>query len=137
MEFIKAIIKPSYWLTHQHPVPEFWSVALIIFFGVLVALGLIAAILASIKKFKKPLRTLFTKISVFGWIMGLLGYVLLFFSIQQVAFVSARLFYLFWFATAVWWAYYIVLYAVKDVPRLIEMQKKREEKEKYLPKKKK
>lgn len=137
MEFFKAIIKPTYWITHQHPVPEAWQLGLTIFFSVIVAIGLIATICSFIKKFKKPFRSLFSKLSGWGWTMGLLGLVLLFFSVEQIAFISARMFYLFWLVLAVYWLYTIIRYAIKDIPRVIEQQKEKVEANKYLPKRKK
>lgn len=135
MEFIKAIIRPSYWITHQSVVPEQWQLALTVFFGVLLAFGLVALLFSVMKKFRKPYRTLFSKFSAWSWTMGLLGYALLFFSVQQVAYASVRLNYLLWLGLAVWWIYYIIGYAVKDVPRLIEGQHRKEKIEKYLPRK--
>jgi len=37
MGFLKAIIQPSYWITHQHPIPEHWQFALTVFFAVILA----------------------------------------------------------------------------------------------------
>lgn len=137
IEFLKAIVKPTYWITHQHPVPELWQTGLSIFFGVLLVLGLVTLILGFIKKFAKPMKKFFRRLSIWAWTMGLLGYMFLFFSIERVAFVSARLFYLAWIVTAVWWVYYIIRYGINDVPRLIQGNKDRIDKMKYLPKKKK
>jgi hypothetical protein len=137
MEFFQAVIRPTYWITHQHPVPEEWKIGLTVFFGLIVLIGLLSSILALINKFKKPYRHFFAKLAAWGWTMGLIGYILLFFSIEQVSFISARLFYLFWAVIALWWLFYILKYAIKDIPRIIDQQKKRKEEEKYLPKKKK
>lgn len=137
MNFIKAIIKPTYWITHQHPVPEAWQLGLTIFFGVIVAIGVLATILSFVKVFKKPFRHLFSRLASWGWTMGLLGLVLLFFSVERVAFISARMFYLVWLAVAIWWLVIIIRYAIKDIPRVMEFQKQKVEAEKYLPKKKK
>jgi amino acid transporter len=137
MDFIKAIIKPTYWITHQHPVPEAWQLGLTIFFAVIVVIGLIGTILSFIKLFKKPFRHLFSRLGAWGWTMGLLGLALLFFSVERIAFISARMFYLFWLAIAIWWLVFLIRYAIKDIPRNIDFQKQKEESEKYLPKKKK
>lgn len=137
MDFLLAIIKPTYWITHQHPVPEFWQITLSIFFGLLVVLGIICLFLSFRKAQRKPYRRLFGKLSSWGWTMGLLGYALLFFSVQKIAYLSARFFYLLWLATAIWWLYYIIRYAIKDIPRIVEKQKQFEASEKYLPKRKK
>src|SRR3990172_13165803 len=97
MEFVKALIKPSYWFTHQHPVPDQWALGLALFFGTIVLWGLVTLIMGHLKKrFATPVRSLLLKFSVWGWVMGLLGFVLLFCSIQQIWLVSARGFYLVW-----------------------------------------
>ena len=137
MEFIKAIIKPSYWITHQYPVPEEWKIGLTVFFGVLLALGLITSIASLLKSIKKPYQRLLAKLASWAWTMSLLGYVLLFFSVERVSFVSARLFYLFWAVIAIWWLVLIIRYAVTDIPRLVENQQKKDDSKKYLPQKKK
>jgi hypothetical protein len=136
-DFIKAILHPTYWITHQHPVPEAWQLGLSIFFGTLLAIGLVAGILGFLKKFAKPIRNIFTRVSIWGWTMGLLGFMFLFFSVERVAFVSARMFYLIWIGIAIWWIYYIIKYSINDAPRLVAERKEYLDKQKYLPKKKK
>jgi len=138
MEFLKAIIRPSYWYTHQYPVPEAWSLGLTIFFGALVLIGIVATVLSLLeKRFRKPWRTFFSKLAIWGWVMGLLGLSLLFFSVQRIWLISARGFYLIWFALAAYWLYGLLKYLVKDIPRLISEQSVRMEAGKYLPKRKK
>ncbi len=137
MDFIKAIIKPTYWITHQHPVPEAWQLGLSIFFGVIVAIGLVGTILSFLKVLKKPFRHLFSRLAAWGWTMGLSGLALLFFSVERIAFISARMFYLFWLVVTIWWLVLLIRYAIKDIPRNIDFQKQKIEAEKYLPKKKK
>ena len=137
MEFIKAIIKPSYWLTHQHPVPEIWTTGLLIFFGLIILVGLVTIIFRFSKRFPKPWRMLSGKLTVWAWTMGLLGLLVLFFSIEQIWLISARIFYIFWLVIALWWLYYIIVYALKDLPRILQRQKERDQKEKYLPRRKK
>jgi len=83
------------------------------------------------------MRRMFTRLSAWSFVMAFFGYVLLFFSIQRVSYVSARGFYLLWFFAAALWLYGIIRYAVKDIPRLHEQQKEKEMREKYLPKRKK
>ena len=137
INFLKAIIHPTYWITHQHPVPEAWVVGLSVFFAALLIVGLVTLVLGFMNKFPKPVRNLFRKLSIWGWTMGLLGFMFLFFSIERVAFVSARLFYIVWITIAIWWVYYIIRYGINDVPRLVSERKEYIENQKYLPKKKK
>jgi len=137
IDFLKAIISPSYWFTHQHPVPDAWLYGLTAFFGGILIVALVTTILANLKKFKKPYRNFFFKLATWGWTMGVLGFILLFFSIERIWLISARVFYLFWFVLAVYWLYFPLRYLIKDVPRLLAAVQERQEKEKYLPKRKK
>lgn len=137
MEFIKNVLKPSYWIAHQNIVPDVWIYSLYILFGILILIGLVGMVLASTKKLRKPYRNLFFKLSVWGWVMGLYGLTQLFFAVQQIWILSSRGFWLLWLAIAIWWLYSIILYGVKDVPRLIASHNERVQREKYLPKRKK
>lgn len=134
MSFLKAIISPSYWLTHQHPVPQNWVTFLTVLFGLLVLAGLVTMLLSWRHSFLAPVRTLLRRISAFGWTMGLIGLLLLFFSTQQVAFLSARLMYLIWGVAALVWLYKIVYYGFFILPARFTEQRERREREKYLPK---
>lgn len=133
MDFLKAIIHPTYWLTHQHPVPERWAYALIILFGLLCLAGLTAILLSFRGNLATPMRTLLKKIAAYGWTMGLLGYLFLFFSLQQIAFLSVRMIYLVWAVIAIWWLYHVLHYAFKVLPKRIAEIQAREQREKYLP----
>lgn len=134
MSFFKAILSPSYWLTHQHPVPEAWVNALVALFGLFLVAGLVAGIASRRKAFLTPVRTLLRRISAFGWTMGLLGYALLFFSVQQVAFFSARFLYLAWGIATLVWLYKVLSYAFFSLPQRFQEQKEKAAREKYLPK---
>lgn len=137
LSFLKAIIRPSYWYTHQAIVPEFWVIFLSILFGCLVVMAIVLGVLSTRKKFHTPIRTLFGRISVWGWFFGLSGYILLFFSVQRVAFLSARGWYLLWVLGAIAWVVPIIRYGVKDVPERIRFKKEQQEKDKWLPTSKK
>lgn len=134
MNFIKAILSPSYWLTHQHPVPEAWLNFLTVAFGLLIIVGLVAAVLSTRRAFLAPVRTLLRKSAAMGITMGLLGYLLLFFSVQQVAFFSARLMYLLWGIGALVWLYKIIYYGFFVLPARFQEQAEKRQREKYLPK---
>lgn len=128
------MISPSYWLTHQHPVPQNWVTFLTVLFGLLVLVGLVTMLLSWRRTFLAPVRTLLRRISGFGWTMGLVGFLLLFFSVQQVTFLSARLMYLVWGIAALVWLYKIVYYGFFIMPARFTEQRERREREKYLPK---
>ncbi len=134
MDFLTAIIYPSYWLTHQHPVPERWVAVLTVMFGLLVLSGLTAGLLSLRSSLMAPMRTLLKKKASFGLVMGLLGYLLLFFSVQRIAFMSARIMYLFWGIAALVWLYSVLYYAFKILPKRMNERMEREQREKYLPK---
>lgn len=134
MSFLKAIVSPSYWFTHQHPVPEAWVNALLVLFGLFVVTGLLTGLFARRQAFLAPVRTLLRRVSALGWTMGLLGYALLFFSVQQVAFFSVRLLYLVWGIVTLIWLYKVLAYAFFSLPARFQEQKEKAAREKYLPK---
>ncbi len=134
VSFLKAIIQPTYWFTHQHVVPQNWVNILTVLFGVLTVIGIVTLLLSWRKAFLAPVRTLLRKIASFGLWMGLAGYLLLFFSVQQVAFLSARIVYLVWGIVAFIWLYKVVSYAFFSLPKRFEEQRERAKIEKYLPK---
>lgn len=134
MAFLKAIIYPSYWFTHQHPVPQMWVNVLTVLFAVLAAIGFVAWVLTWRKAFHAPVRTLLGKIAGLGLTMGIVGGILLFCSVQQVAFLSARVVYLVWGMVAFVWLYRVLAYAFFVLPKRFAEQKEREQREKYLPK---
>ena len=137
INFLKAIIKPSYWLTHQHPVPEFWVYFLGALFGLILILAIVSFFLSMKRIYMKPVRTLFAKLSGWAWFASIFGFFLLFCSVQQVGYLSARIFYIIWFIVSAIWLSSVIKYGIKDVPMRIQQRKEKEEREKYLPKKKK
>jgi hypothetical protein len=134
MDFFTAIIYPSYWFTHQHPVPDRWVYVLAVLFGLLMLAGLTTALLSLRRNLIAPMRTLLKKSASFGLTMGVIGYCLLFFSVQRIAFFSVRLTYLLWAIGAVIWLYSVLHYAFRVLPKRVAERQERERREKYLPK---
>ena len=135
MAFLKAIIQPSYWFTHQNPVPHTWLVSLSVFFGLLVLIGLVCLILSNRKSYTAPVRTYFSRWSSFGFASGLVGYILLFFSWQRVAFLSVRFLYIVWLVSFAVWAYKLLRYGLTDLPARLKQYQERMQREQYLPSK--
>jgi hypothetical protein len=135
MDFIRAIVRPSYWYTHQHVVPEFWMYTLIALFGLLVVTSLICWALSKRRAFSTPVRTYLRRWGAFSFSAGAVGFVLLFFSWQRVAFFSARGVYLIWLVAFGYWAVSLLKYGLKDLPRKLADYEERLRLERYLPSK--
>lgn len=135
MNFISAIVRPSYWFTHQHVVPAFWMTTLISLFGLLVVTSLVCWALSKRKVFTTPVRSYLRRWGTFAFSAGLVGFLLLFFSWQRVAFFSARIVYLLWIVSFGYWAIKLLMYGLKDLPRKLADYEERLRVEKYLPSK--
>lgn len=135
MDFLRAIVHPSYWYTHQHVVPEFWLYALTSLFGLLVVISAACWGLSKRRAFSTPLRTYLRRWSAFAFSAGLAGFVLLFFSWQRVAFFSARGVYLVWLVSFGYWAYTLLKFGLKDLPRKLAEYEERLRRQQYMPSK--
>ncbi|MFZ5364506.1 MAG: hypothetical protein ACOZAG_03425 [Patescibacteria group bacterium] len=98
-------------------------------FGVFLATAIVLGFLAKTKKQNPPLAKLFRKLKKMFSTMGVVGFVLLFFSYEQIYLLGSRFWFLLWFIGLVVWIVFISLYAIK------KMQKEKddlERKQKYL-----
>ena len=68
--------------------------------------------------------------------MGFLGFILFFFSYQNIVLLSARFWFLAWGLGLIVWAVFILQYVVKVVPKERAAMSEKAEMDKYLPKKK-
>ena len=109
--------------------------------AIVVAVGFVALLVAAIilnflaktKKQNPPLVKLFKKIGKMFSTMALIGFVLLFFSYEQIYFLGSHLWFLLWLAGFVVWTVFIVLYALRGMRREKEELEKKQRFMKYLP----
>ncbi len=105
------------------------TIILAVGFGVFLATAIVLGFLAKTKKQNPPLAKLFRKLKKMFSTMGVVGFVLLFFSYEQIYLLGSRFWFLLWFIGLVVWIVFISLYAIK------KMQKEKddlERKQKYL-----
>lgn len=62
----------------------------------------------------------------------IIGAFLLFFTYQEVLFLSARFWFLLWFALMIFWLYHIFKIS-KEIPKIKEKAQKEKEFKKYIP----
>jgi hypothetical protein len=128
----KQFFELNYWFS---PNPGFLSDPIAIGFGVFFSLCMIQgfALVRQIKSpsLDAPRKSVVRKIRTLLVTMGMIGYVLLFFSYQAVPFLSMRFLFLVWGLGAVLWAYLIWHFAVTRVPAMRDALEKREQMAKY------
>lgn len=133
MDFILAIVRPSYWFTHQQVVPPFWMSTLIALFALLVVTSVVCWILSKRRSISTPVRTYLRRWGTFSFAAGFVGFMLLFFSWQRIAFFSARLVYLLWLISFGYWAVKLLKFGLKVLPRKLADYEERLRREQYLP----
>lgn len=105
---------------------------LVILFAVFLLFSATAKILV-LKEKKLLIKKLFQKISSFFLILGIIGFLLIFFRQQQVYFLSSPFLLLLWFIGFLTWLYFLLKYLFKKFPKEKSKLQERKEKEKYLP----
>lgn len=129
----KKLLDLNFWFALHPNTPSGRTViAAIAIFAAFLVLTFILRIAAGTKKQNPPLAKLLRKISKMFSTMALLGFVLLFFSYEQTYFLGSRFWFLLWFVGLVVWAVFVVLYAVRKMPREKEQMEKKKKFLKYL-----
>ena len=134
----KQLFEFQYWFTPNPGVlSDPTTIAAAIFFGLFIAARVA---LAFSPKFSpatldRPGTLLTGKVTTYLVTMGIVGYLLLFFAYQMVAFLSMRFLFLVWALGAVLWAYWIWHFAAIDVVRMRGDIQKKEQLGKYTLKK--
>ncbi len=101
-------------------------------FAVLLALAIFLKIFAKRKKQNPPMVKLFRKIQKMLSVMAFVGFALLFLSYEQIYLLGAHFWFLVWLAGFIVWTVFIVLYAVRKMPREKEDLLKKQRFLKYL-----
>ncbi len=132
----KYIPQLSYWIDVAPAPLESWRflLPLLIFIAFFVG-GLAAKIVASqTDNFK--IRTILFKFGSMGWVMGLVGVLLIFFEYERVALFRMRIFFILWVVASAVWSTLIIVRLRKELPSRLEKIQEFLEKKKYLPKRK-
>jgi amino acid transporter len=106
---------------------------LIVVFGAILVAALVLKIVASMKKKNPPLAKLFRKLQRLFLTMGLLGFVLLFLSYEQIYLLGSHFWYLLWLIGFLTWLGFIIYYLVVKMPKEKDELEKKKRFEKYLP----
>lgn len=128
----------QYWFTLN---PGFLSDTATIGFAIFFGLFFVAFVCLSMMVRKKKIaadpedRNIIARVNTLLLTMGIIGYLLLFFSYQAITLLSVRFFYLIWGLGVAIWAYLIWHFAVTEVPRLKDEKEKKKQLEKYTLKK--
>ena len=119
-------IKPS-------PLGEKTVLIMAIGFLAIVAVAILFKFIARTKKKNPPQIKLLKKLSRMFSTMALVGLVLLFFSYEQIYILGSHFWFLVWLLGLLVWAVFILIYAVRKMPREKEEFAKRQRFLKYLP----
>ncbi|WKZ28926.1 MAG: hypothetical protein QY323_05380 [Patescibacteria group bacterium] len=125
----------SYWFSFQaRELMPSVKMALLVLFGALVVLGFIAGRLAK----KKTSSMLWVeggkRFASFGYWMGIMGLLLVFFTHELVYFFGARFWFLVWLVLAVWWLIAIARHLLVVVPGQSASFAEKARIEKWIPK---
>jgi len=134
---MEKILDPSYLFNLVPGAPNLfiWK----IFIGIAIAsiiIGIIATVLARRTR-KDNLRFKpWYRLSIWGYVSGLLILVLAFFRFQNAFFLGMRLWIFTWLLGMLIWLGFIIKYWIKDLPKKIQARKEDALFKQYLPRKK-
>lgn len=129
----KRLLDLNFWFALRPNAPTGRMVlAAVAVFAVFLVLAFVLKIVARIKKQNPLLVKLLKKISKMFSTMALVGFVILFFSYEQIFLLGSRFWFLLWSAGLVAWIVVIVLYAVRKMPKEKNDMEKKNKFLKYL-----
>lgn len=129
----KKLLDLNFWFALRPNAPtERTVLAAVAVFAAFLVLAFVLRILARVKKQNLLLVKLLKKISKLFSTMALVGFVLLFFSYEQIYLLGSRFWFLLWFAGIVVWVVFIALYAVRKMPKEKNDMEKKKKFLKYL-----
>ncbi|MBI1908045.1 hypothetical protein HYS28_01335 [Candidatus Uhrbacteria bacterium] len=131
---LRPIFQPSFWfdLTPTAMSPAFER-TFFVMFAALVLAGAAGRIVAKSRFSDAYDRIVAMRAATLAFVFGLLGYVLYFFTFEEIQFFGSRFWFLAWFIGLVVCVVRLVRYAKKEVPALRHRDQSRVEANKYLP----
>ncbi len=131
----KLLFSPEY-LFLNYPSPDMALLPiLLIFFGILLLLAIVSSVRLKKNK-KKPARILWMNLASWLWWSSVIGLFLLFFRYQGVYFLSMRFLLLAWILTIIGWGIGMLVYYRKGYRKFLAEENSRQNKEKYIVRKK-
>jgi len=130
-----AFLDYKYWL-NAHPVPLGPSLVggIAAFFGWFLLVAVILALIARTQRKIEPLKAgIFRRFARLTAYTGVLGFLLLLFAYEQLPLLGMRFWALLLFVLFIVWLIRIIIYVVRDYPKLRANVLERQRLEKYLP----
>ncbi|HLC64304.1 MAG TPA: hypothetical protein VJK25_03100 [Patescibacteria group bacterium] len=128
------ILTLSFWFD-VYPLP--FNEAAYYIIGLVLLLGVFLGVVGKILKSKGQvglIRTVWAKLTNFGFSFGIIGLVLVFLKQQRAPYLGMRLWLILWLAICFVWLLFILKYIFLEIPRIKQANKQRAEFDKYLPK---
>lgn len=131
---LRPLISPSFWfdLTPTALGP-FFERAFFAVFALMVIAGMATRIAARNKLTDKYERIMALRAANLAFVYGLVGFVIYFFTFEEIEFFGARFWFLVWFIALIISIVRLVRYVKKEVPALRHRDQSRVEANKYLP----
>ena len=131
---LRPLIQPSFWfdLTPVTLSP-FFERAFFVVFALFIISGAALRIMSKNSTTDKYDRQTLKKSARIATAFGIVGFVIYFFTFEEIQFFGARFWFLFWFVGLVIAILYLVRFVKKEVPLLRHRDQSRVEANKYLP----
>lgn len=131
------IISPRFWFSlNPGPMSYKFQLALTWLFGLALILAIIFRILIIVQKKDLLIIKFWRKLFRLFLVMGLIGFVLLFFFYEGVPILGARFWFLLWILAFIVWLVFALIFLIVKVPRIKKETEEKKQFEKYLPKSK-
>ena len=125
----------SYWFNLRPVFFVNWASHLLLLFFILLFAGGIFAKMYVVKyKVDKLLKKGIRRVGDSLIVMSLVGFILYFFSYEEIYVFSMRIWYVVWLILFAWWLWTIYQYITVEIPRKRAMQAEREAKQKWFKK---
>lgn len=131
---LRPLVQPSFWfdLTPVALAP-FFERAFFVVFALFIIGGATLRIMGKNSKTDKYQRILVRKAARIAMSFGILGFVIYFFTFEEIQFFGARFWFLLWLVGLVVAVVRLVRFYKKEVPLLRHRDQSRVEANKYLP----
>lgn len=131
---LRPLVQPSFWfdLTPVSLAPFFERLFFVVF-ALLIIGGATLRIIGKNNTMDKYQRILVQKAARIAMSFGVVGFVIYFFTFEEIQFFGARFWFLLWFIGLVIAVVRLVRYYKKEVPLLRHRDQSRVEANKYLP----
>lgn len=129
------IISLGFWFSlNPGPISYKFQLALTWLFGGILILAVIFRILLIVQRKKVLIIKFWRKLFQLTLVMGLVGFVLLFFFYEGVPILGARFWFLLWILVFIVWLVFILIFLILKIPKIKKETEEKKQFEKYLPK---